>query len=348
MAARAAASANHDVNMPPSDDAKSSNLQLLKHIGRVFFLSGLAAWTIQWLVVPVTLTDKYGFAPMSTLAFRIFVLTKFVIGSWISVVVAVTWHMTPAARGGRALLMLSVVAGALLLVSNVAASVDKRYKATQEVQLALKFNAFYCNTRTLQVCIEGKDPVALRRLVKGEMVTANAICSDAPVWLHCQALVDTRIKELSGRFRIFSRSIEIVENSKRAFLNDLNITDTRDLWCGNTLWLQKNSTEPLVATDSDLQSPLVGSPYEANTWIFDQFKNEWTARTTQDNWFMGVFVVCILLQACVLIKIDQLTSFEETRGENPVVVKEETHRDGVDLDNEETARLAPLTLITAF
>lgn len=49
----------------------------------------------------------------------------------------------------------------MLMISNMAARVDTRRIAAQEDALALEFNEFYHNTRTLQICMEGQDLAVL-------------------------------------------------------------------------------------------------------------------------------------------------------------------------------------------
>lgn len=110
--------------------------------------------------------------------------------------------------------------------------------------------------------------------------------SDALIWSHCQELVDYQLQVLRGKYTIYTLNVEIVEKPERAFLKVTNVTDNGDLWCGNMLVAQKNPAEPLIATNTE-QQPLLGSPYEASTWMFEEFQNKWSARSTHENWFVG-------------------------------------------------------------
>lgn len=75
--------------------------------------------------------------------------------------VFVAWETKPLAKGCHLLVRWCVLAGAMLVISNTAARVDTRRIAAQEDALALKFNEFYCNTRTLQICMEDQDLAVL-------------------------------------------------------------------------------------------------------------------------------------------------------------------------------------------
>lgn len=44
---------------------------------------------------------------------------------------------------------------------------------------------------------------------------------------------------------------------------------------------------------------MLGSPYEANAWMFHGFQNEWTAVTNTNNVFLGAFLVLLVLQFVV-------------------------------------------------
>lgn len=338
---------------PSEPVGNDTNLQPLRFTGRVLVLDALAAWITRWVLAPETLADKYDFAPMSTLVYSIFGVLQFLVATGSLIAVFVAWNTKLAANGSRLLMRLCAVAGAMLLVSNWAANADKRRIAAQEDRFALQFNELYCNTRTLQVCMDGHDPAVLKRLVTGDKNATSSSIKDAPIWFHCRALVTIPITKLRGKYIVYSSDVEIVANPKRAFLKASNATDTGDLWCGNMLVFQNNSTEsPLVATNIDLQ-PLLGSPYEANKRMFDDFQNEWLTRTTHENHYVAISVVIMALLGFVLVKIDRLTHSEEAIGKSsPLeVTKQKTRHGGggiairIDL-NEEATRLAPLTPIT--
>lgn len=147
--------------------------------------------------------------------------------------------------------------------------------AAHESHFAARYNEFYCNTRTLQVCMEGDDPELLQLLVHGDLnATASSIftaiddgdASDNPTWFQCQALMRARIRALEARHK---RLEFIVSDRMRAFLNASNLSDAGDRWCGKMLRRQI-TTGPLVVPPATAPHVLLllKSPYSANKWMF--------------------------------------------------------------------------------
>lgn len=174
------------------------------------------------------------------------------------------------------------------------------------------------------MCVDSGDSTALLRLVAGDSTSISSNNSSSAsvaspalspseqlVWLHCRALVTTRLKDIKDLKGIFSTDHRMINKTSRAILKPSTFTNTTDLRCGNMLRAQ-NSTGLLAldtnTTNSAQQKPqskllLDGSPYEMNAWMFHGIRNEWAVTTTHTNWFLGTFVVLMVLQTYVLARL---------------------------------------------
>lgn len=221
-----------------------------------------------------SLAGQYEFEPSSTLASTLVTIVELVVATGSIAAVCVAWYVKSRANGGRVLAVIGIVVDIVVVISTVWAHADKHYRAALEDVFAVNYNEFYCNARTLQVCIEEeKDPAVLLQLIYGDKDNTHTASDkttigtsasiDPGIWLHCRALVNPRMTEVEKKKKS-SLDIGLVAKSKRAFLEDSTFTKAGDIWCGNMLKLQSNSTKPLVATNSS-QQPLHESPFEANT-----------------------------------------------------------------------------------
>ncbi|KAF1330877.1 hypothetical protein FI667_g4911, partial [Globisporangium splendens] len=165
---------------------------------------------------------------------------------------------------------------------------------TREPEFATKFNDFYCETRTLDVCLKGDQLEDLLALVGDGTTTGSASSTASPSvplasWLRCRnVMVENHAKATSRQ---------------RAFLANVNITTSADLWCG------ANFQNAKAATPSSNVS--VDTPYELNQEIFSKFKREWPTRLLYDGLLLGVVLLFAIAHCWCLTALLRADGFEE-------------------------------------
>lgn len=129
-----------------------------------------------------------------------------------------------------------------MLFTDTLVYMDMRWRAAHEELFALQYNEFYCNTRTLQLCMEGEnDPAVLLRLLTGDnagssnetsttsLVSPAISPTERLVWLHCRALVTTRMKEIKDNKEVVAMDHRLINETGRAVLDASKFSNAMDL-----------------------------------------------------------------------------------------------------------------------
>lgn len=178
------------------------------------------------------------------------------------------------------LVVASIAFLVLLVVANVDAPSEKRRVREGEQQFELAFNAFYCDLRATQLCVDANAGSTLVTMfsTSSSSTVAAAASAAALVWSHCRTLVVSHGAALTA-----------VQND---FLLSCNSTAGVDAWCGE-----------LIANGSSSMTP---SPFNANPGKLHAFENEWPSRVHLDSIYLGIVLlsVGVLCQLVRSIKDD--------------------------------------------
>lgn len=253
---------------------------------------------IAWLIVVAFITDfdtlhhKYTFEPRSVTSFTV----------WGTAAIAIPSTMIPFA--GYALVVgekrtrrwilyaMGAFFTAMLVSGNLLSTSETSKRENFELQFAVKFNDFYCDTRTLKVCLEGSRADVLL-LTRGNSTTANASSDDAAlsIWSRCREVMlegmaqEAKRDEAEGDSEEGEKEIETKPLYK--FLKDYQASHEVDLWCGNAL--QRKT--PL----SDQEQRTFPAPHAANPKMFEKYTREWSKRMLYSNVLLGSALGCMLL-----------------------------------------------------
>ncbi|GAB9463414.1 hypothetical protein Gpo141_00000876 [Globisporangium polare] len=193
------------------------------------------------------------------------------------------------------LYITAVIYAILLIIGNSlgAGQVEKRLALAPE--FASKFNSYYCESRTLRVCLEGSQDELLV-LMHGNGTTlagasANATNDQAAiaVWTQCRkVIVATTARAQRGENDSpGDKKLELGPIYK--FLDDSGTSNQVDVWCGNLL----HRTTEL----SDAEQRSLPSPFAANVAMFHKFTKEWARRLFYSNVLLGTAIGCLMLGA---------------------------------------------------
>lgn len=183
----------------------------------------------------------------------------------------------------------------LLVIGNSlgAGQVEKRLARAPE--FTVKFNSYYCESRTLRMCLEDSqdDLLVLMRgngtVLAGASANATGDQAAIAVWRQCQKLIVAtmgRAHHTEGDSP-GDKKLEIGPIYK--FLDDCGHSSEMDTWCGNLL----HRTTAL--TDEEQRS--LPAPFAANVEMFHKFTKEWARRLFYSNVLLGTAIGCLMLGA---------------------------------------------------
>lgn len=244
-----------------------------------------------WYVIVNLLADsktlyfEYTFAPRSTTAFIVWrvvallsVSPPFVMG-----IKLVVDDVADSRKFQRKLALAGTIYVITLLAGNILGAFETSARTNYESEFAAKFNDFFCDTRTVRVCLEGSHDEMLV-LTRGNATTIQATEDPTDValsvWRRCQEVVHDRRKDATK---------SILTEQLSAFLNDCSGSHDADVWCGNAL---RHSTP--LGSPFHLELP---SPHALNPAMFARYKSEWAVRMQFSNGLLGGAAVCFLVSA---------------------------------------------------
>lgn len=263
------------------------------------------AWLVCFPVVfeSSTLANEYDFHPIAltttqsvfnvvTTQFALWAMVFSAAGVYCACLSPYTNRARDLARIRSILVGLACVFGVTLIVTIGTFQGHMRNIAAREQEFATKLNDFYCETRTLDVCIKGDRLEDLLVLVGDGTTGGNATSAAVPLasWLRCRNVM------VKNKAKVGSR--------QRAFLADSNVTHSADSWCGKYF-------QNAAAATTALPSPMSGTPYEINPGIFRRFTSEWPTRLLCDTFLLGVVLFFTIALCWCLTTLIQADGFEE-------------------------------------
>ncbi|TYZ60474.1 hypothetical protein PybrP1_005788 [[Pythium] brassicae (nom. inval.)] len=253
------------------------------------------AWYIivPFLVDNHALHEKYTFTPRSVTAFTNWgYIMLGVIPAAVFVVIFGATDDNP--RWLRAVVCAGYVV--VLLAGNILGAIETSARNGYENQFAVKFNDFYCDTRTLRVCLEGKrdDLIVLTR-GNATAVQASENPTDVAlsIWSRCQEVLlesmaqEARADDDGGEDAETEGEKEIETKPLYTFLDDCSASRDIDMWCGNVHHYRM--------TLSDAQQQARPSPFASTPEMFARYKREWTRRMLFSNVLLGGSAVLLLV-----------------------------------------------------
>lgn len=257
---------------------------------------------IAWFVIVPFYIDtdalhhKYDFVPM---AVNSFVAWRAALLGLIPLLTPVAFISSLVAKTGGfcGLTLASLIYGILLIIGNALSSSRTHSRQANENNFAKLFNEYYCDMRTLRVCLEGTSQQDLVILTRGSNATAGVFSAETPtsatlaIWKRCKTVI------LEAMAREVARDNDPEEASELEietvpifrFIDDTNGSRATDTWCGDGLY----RTTPLSVADH-LSLP---SPYAANPAMFPSYTQEWSRRMHYSNIFLGTAIAGMVLVA---------------------------------------------------
>lgn len=256
---------------------------------------------VTWYIVVPFLVDnhalhsKYTFTPRSTATFTGWGTSMLVIMPW-AVIGTVFSLSTDNAHALRALICASYAI--LLIVGNILGSIETTARNGYENEFAVKFNHFYCDTRTLRVCLEGnRDNLAVLTRGNATAILASENPTDIAfaVWDRCQYVLleamdqEAKMDDDGGEDAKTEGEKEIETKPLYNFLDNTSGSRDIDAWCGNVYHYKLT---PTIA-----QQQALPSPYASNPEMFAKYTREWSRRMLYSNVFLGTAAGLMLLAA---------------------------------------------------
>lgn len=236
----------------------------------------------------------YAFKPMSVTPYTAWGTTLFVL-----IPLQLQW-VIGAMCGGTSRVtrwMLYISCGAylmLLVVGNALGASQTSKRLAFESQFAVKFNDYYCDSKTLRVCLDGPQDDFLM-LIRGNNKSAlNASASiddtaELVVWTRCRQVITESMRRAHFDDGDTPGDKEIEAGAIYRFLDDCVKSSDVDAWCGDLL----HRTTPMT-NGEHLKSP---SPYAENPEMFHKYTREWSRRMFYSNVLLGSALGCQLLAA---------------------------------------------------
>lgn len=258
---------------------------------------------VAWLVVVAfivnldTLSHKYTFEPRSITTFNAWGTTSMII---VSAVIPLAGFLLASGENKTKRWTLHAVcafAVAMLVSGNILGAKETSKRENFEQQFAVKFNDFYCDTRTLKVCLEGSR-ADLLLLTRGNVTaatsTANASSDDAAlsIWERCREVLLEGMAEEAKRDKAEGDEYEEGEKEVETkplykFLSDCKASLETDVWCGNVLQRKTSLT--------DQEQRTLPAPHAMNPQMFKKYTREWSKSMFYSNILLGAALGCMLL-----------------------------------------------------
>jgi hypothetical protein len=159
------------------------------------------------------------------------------------------------------LVAASLVFLVLLVVANVNAPAHKKSVEAHKDEFEDAFNAFYCDLRATQICLDADEDSTLANMFSTES------SSSITLWDRCRPLVVSHEGSLTSR--------------QTDFLLSCNSTQSVDKWCGASI------------AYGNASSASTWSPSAVNPGKFRSFETEWPSRVHLDSFYLGVVLVCV-------------------------------------------------------
>lgn len=255
---------------------------------------------IAWLVVVACIIDfdtlhhKYTFEPRSVTVFNAWGTVAIVVMP--AVIPFAGFALTSGENHTRRLTLYAVCAYviAMLVAGNILGPLETSKRENFEQQFAVKFNNFYCNTRTLKACLEGSR-ADLLLLTRGNTISAanasNADDAALSIWSRCREVLlesmaqEAKRDEAEGDNEEGEKEVETEPLYK--FLKKCQASHEIDVWCGNAL----QRTTPLT----DHEQRTLPAPHAANPQMFHKYTREWSRRMLYSNILLGPALGFMLL-----------------------------------------------------
>lgn len=191
------------------------------------------------------------------------------------------------------LVAASLVFLALLVVANINAPAHKKSVEAHKDEFDDAFNAFYCDLRATQVCMDADEGAALT-----EMFAASSSSAET-LWSRCRPLLVSHEGSLTSR--------------QTDFLLSCNSTQAVDTWCG-----------AFIAA-GNASSASTWSPVAVNPGKFHSFKAEWSSHVHLDSFYLGVVLACVAALCGMMraIKDDGGDGFQAVGVHTPAADKSE-------------------------
>ncbi|GAB9463417.1 hypothetical protein Gpo141_00000879 [Globisporangium polare] len=254
---------------------------------------------VSWYVIVPFFIDaqamhwRYAFKPMSVTPYTAWGTTLFVL-----IPLQLQWVIGTMCGGASRVTrwMLYISCGVylvLLLAGNALGASQTAKRLAFEPQFAARFNAYYCDSRTLRVCLDGPQDKLLV-LIRGNngSLSGSESTTDAAalaVWTRCQQV----IAEAMGRAHFDDGDTpgdkEIEAGAIYRFIDDCVKSSDMDAWCGDL----PHRTTPLT----DEEHLTLPSPYAENREMYQRYTNEWSRRMLYSNVLLGSALGCQLLAA---------------------------------------------------
>lgn len=183
----------------------------------------------------------------------------------------------------------------LLTIGNSLGSGQVEKRLAREPEFVAKFNSYYCETRTLIVCLEGSqdDLLVLMRgngtVLAGAPANATSDQAAIAVWKQCQKVIMATMARAHFDEGDSRSDKELELGPIYKFLNDCGHSNEVDAWCGNLL----HHTTAL--TDEEQRS--LSAPFAGNVEMFHKFTKEWRRRMFYSNVLLGTAIGCLMLGA---------------------------------------------------
>lgn len=278
--------------------------QCLQHFGSPHVSSGLIICAvllmITWLVVVAfiidfdTLHHKYTFEPQSVTVFNVWGTVTTVVISAVIPFIGFTLVSDENRTRRRTLYAVCAYVIAMLVAGNILGPLETSKRVNFEQQFAVKFNDFYCDTRTLKVCLEGSR-ADLLLLTRGNPTSAvnasNADDAALSIWSRCREVLlesmaqEAKRDEAEGDDEEGEKEVETEPLYK--FLKKCQVSHETDVWCGNVL----QRTTPLA----DHEQRTLPAPHAVNPQMFHKYTREWSRRMLYSNVLLGPALGFMLL-----------------------------------------------------
>lgn len=259
-------------------------------------LLAAAFFTVSLVLDSATMASKYSFTPRSVTTYNAWGISAEVIVPVLQMPLMAYMYLAMEMRVMRVLPFLAcAVSVGLLIAGNILSHQETTKRAALESDFAAKFNDFYCDTRTLRMCLQGK-PADVLTVTRGNdsdvRASENVTEVGLAIWSRCNEVLlqsialeakleDTEDDEIKNE-----GEIEVELNSFNTFINDCDNSRTVDAWCGRAL----HRTAPL----SDTEQRALPSPFATNPKMYRKYTREWSKRMLFSNVLLGTAVGCLL------------------------------------------------------
>lgn len=269
---------------------------------------------IAWfIVVPFyidtdALHHKYDFEPMKLSAFLGWGYALITLIAMLTPVIAFGVIQSRKVEGRLALFGVGFVYVLMLVIGNALSTSRTDSRIAYKDSFAIKFNEYYCDSRTLRMCLDKKSDLhQLVLLTRGNITAASTTTSNATVagvldsetpttaalaiWTRCKAVILGAMARETARDNEAEEAAEMeIETGKiYRFVDACGTSHAADAWCGSFL------TRKTPFTDAEHQT--LPAPFAANVVMFESYTQEWSRRMDYSNVLLGAAVGCMALAA---------------------------------------------------